>query len=83
MHFFGYHVGRVGWKNRTFCLKNNVSFIVLSITIHYVNAQYDEGNIIFQAKCPIFPTDTPDMIAEKVHTLEYEHFPRVIRELWG
>jgi phosphoribosylglycinamide formyltransferase-1 len=53
------------------------------ITIHYVNAQYDEGNIIFQAKCPVLPTDTADMIAEKVHLLEYEHFPHVIDEIWG
>ena len=53
------------------------------ITIHYVNAHYDEGNIIFQAKCSVLPTDTPDKIAEKVHELEYEHFPRVIAELWG
>jgi len=53
------------------------------ITIHYVNAHYDEGNIIFQAKCPVLPTDTPDTIAEKVHALEYEHFPRVIGEIWG
>ena len=53
------------------------------ITIHYVNAHYDEGNIIFQAKCPVLPTDTADMIAEKVHALEYEYFPRVIDEIWG
>jgi phosphoribosylglycinamide formyltransferase-1 len=53
------------------------------ITIHYVNGNYDEGNIIFQAKCPVLRTDTPDMIAEKVHKLEYEYFPTVIEELWG
>lgn len=53
------------------------------ITIHYINNNYDEGNIIFQAKCMIFPQDTPDTIAEKVHKLEYEHFPKVIEELWG
>jgi phosphoribosylglycinamide formyltransferase 1 len=52
------------------------------ITIHYVNTHYDEGNIIFQAKCPVLPTDTPDMIAEKVHALEYEHYPKIIAELW-
>jgi phosphoribosylglycinamide formyltransferase-1 len=52
------------------------------ITIHYVNSNYDEGSIIFQAKCPVLPTDTPDKIAEKVHTLEYEHFPKVIEEIW-
>ncbi len=53
------------------------------ITIHYVNGNYDEGNVIFQATCPVLPTDTADTIAEKVHALEYEHFPRVIGEIWG
>ncbi|MBK5720450.1 phosphoribosylglycinamide formyltransferase [Dysgonomonas sp. Marseille-P4677] len=48
------------------------------ITIHYVNENYDEGNIIFQAKCPVLPTDTYDQVAKKVHTLEYMHFPEVI-----
>lgn len=50
------------------------------ITIHYVNEHYDEGNIIFQAKCAIIPTDSPNDIAEKVHALEYAHFPSVIRK---
>jgi len=53
------------------------------ITIHYVNDCYDEGNIIFQAKCPVLPSDTPEMIAEKVHLLEFEHFPKVIAKIWG
>ena len=53
------------------------------ITIHYVNGNYDEGNIIFQAKCPVLSTDTADTIAEKVHALEYEHFPRIISEICG
>ena len=48
------------------------------ITIHYVNENYDEGNIIFQATCDVLPTDTPDMVADKVHALEYEHFPAII-----
>jgi phosphoribosylglycinamide formyltransferase 1 len=53
------------------------------ITIHYVNGNYDEGNVIFQAKCPVLPTDTADTIAQKVHALEYEHFPRIIGKTWG
>ena len=53
------------------------------ITIHYVNNNYDEGNIIFQAKCPVLPTDTADLIAEKVHALEYDYFPKVIKNLWS
>lgn len=52
------------------------------ITIHYVNENYDEGNIIFQAKCAIDKNDTPDDIAAKVHKLEYEFFPKAIEEVW-
>lgn len=48
------------------------------ITIHYVNERYDEGDIIFQASCPVLPTDTPEDVATKIHTLEQEHFPRII-----
>ncbi|RLK03311.1 formyltetrahydrofolate-dependent phosphoribosylglycinamide formyltransferase [Tenacibaculum discolor] len=51
------------------------------ITIHYVNENYDEGAIIFQAKTPISSEDTPETIAQKVHELEYEHFPKIIEEV--
>jgi phosphoribosylglycinamide formyltransferase-1 len=51
------------------------------ITIHYVNEHYDQGDIIFQAKCQIEKNDTPEIVAEKVHALEYKHFPRIIEEL--
>ncbi|TMU55231.1 phosphoribosylglycinamide formyltransferase [Flagellimonas algicola] len=51
------------------------------ITIHYVNEHYDEGAVIFQAKTELTPEDTPNTIANKVHELEYEHFPKVIEKL--
>ncbi|WP_294627604.1 phosphoribosylglycinamide formyltransferase [uncultured Bacteroides sp.] len=51
------------------------------ITIHYINEHYDEGDTIFQAACPVLPTDSPDDVAAKVHALEYEHFPLVIEKL--
>lgn len=51
------------------------------ITIHYINENYDEGAIIFQATCPVLPTDTPDDVANKVHALEYAHYPHVIEEV--
>lgn len=51
------------------------------ITIHYVNSRYDEGAMIFQAKCDITPTDTPETLAAKVHELEYEYFPKVIEDV--
>lgn len=52
------------------------------ITIHYVNEHYDEGNVIFQAKCPVLPGDTADDVANKVHALEYEFFPKIIDQIW-
>ena len=51
------------------------------ITIHFVNEHYDEGNILFQAKTKVLPSDTPDTLADKIPLLEYEHFPKVI-ENW-
>ena len=51
------------------------------ITIHYVNQQYDEGTIIFQKSIAISPEDSPQMIAQKVHTLEHKYFPKVIESL--
>lgn len=51
------------------------------MTIHYVNEQYDEGQIVFQAKCAVHESDTPALIAQKVQQLEHYHFPRVIEQL--
>ncbi|MDR0415122.1 MAG: phosphoribosylglycinamide formyltransferase [Prevotellaceae bacterium] len=51
------------------------------ITIHYVNSEYDRGDVIFQATCPLLPSDTPDDIAAKVHLLEQEHFPKVVEKI--
>jgi phosphoribosylglycinamide formyltransferase 1 len=51
------------------------------ISIHLVNPVYDDGKVLFQAKCPISPDDSPEDVAKKVHELEYKHFPAVIEEL--
>ena len=53
------------------------------ITIHYVNAHYDEGQIIFQASCPVMPEDTPEDIARKVLVLEHQYYPQVVDQLLG
>ena len=50
------------------------------ISIHYVNAEYDEGDVIFQARCSVLPDDTPDDVAKKVQALEHKHFPQVIEQ---
>ena len=51
------------------------------ITIHFVNENYDEGAIIKQVKVQITPKDSPEDIANKIHALEYEYFPKVIEAL--
>lgn len=51
------------------------------MTVHLVNEKYDEGRILFQAKCDISEEDTPLDIARKVLQLEHASYPRVI-EAW-
>ena len=50
------------------------------ITIHLVDAVYDNGKILFQATCPVHPTDTPEQLAAKVQALEQTHFPTIIEK---
>ncbi|MCE2676275.1 MAG: phosphoribosylglycinamide formyltransferase [Sediminibacterium sp.] len=53
------------------------------ITIHWVNENYDEGAIIFQAKCSIDASDTATSLANKIHALEHAHFATTIEKLLG
>jgi phosphoribosylglycinamide formyltransferase-1 len=51
------------------------------ITIHYVNENYDEGTIIFQKEVAVLISDTPEVVATKIHELEQNHFPNEIEKL--
>jgi phosphoribosylglycinamide formyltransferase-1 len=51
------------------------------ITIHFVNENYDEGAIIFQEKFNILPSDLVEDVAQKIHKLEYEYFPKIIEKV--
>ena len=51
------------------------------MTIHFVNEKYDEGGIIFQAKCELNKEDTPETIAKKVLSLEHRHYPETIEKV--
>lgn len=53
------------------------------ITIHYVDELYDHGQTIFQARCSIQKTDTPESLAEKIHSLEHANYPGVIEKTIG
>ena len=50
------------------------------ITIHLVNENYDEGRILFQAKCEVSPSETVDTLAQKIHQLEHRYFPLIIED---
>ena len=50
------------------------------ITIHYVDELYDNGDVIFQATCPISTDDTAESLAKKIHVLEHQNFAKVIEE---
>lgn len=51
------------------------------ITIHFVNNEYDRGEIIAQYSTPVSPDDSAEEIAEKVHKLEYAHYPSIIEKI--
>ena len=69
---YGMHVHRAVKKNKE---------SETGITIHYVNANYDEGAIIFQAKAVLSEEDIPESIAEKIHILEQKYFTKVIEDV--
>jgi formyltetrahydrofolate-dependent phosphoribosylglycinamide formyltransferase len=48
------------------------------ISIHYVDEVYDNGEIIFQASCPVHENDTAESLAQRIHALEHEHYPKVL-----
>lgn len=51
------------------------------ITIHHVNEFYDDGAIVFQAKCQVENNDSAEDIAHKIHDLEMRYFPQVIKDV--
>lgn len=51
------------------------------ITIHYVDEHYDNGDIIFQARCPVLLADTSQALAQRIHALEHAHFSKTIERI--
>jgi len=50
------------------------------ITIHFVNENYDEGKIIFQKRVDIIESDDENSLVEKIHKLEHECYPFIIKK---
>lgn len=53
---------------------------ITGITVHMVSEECDGGRIVFQASVDVDPSDTAADVEAKVHSLEQEHFPRVVAE---
>src|SRR5690554_7792405 len=53
--------------------------IETGISIHYIDENYDEGALIFQKSVPLFAEDTLETVSQKIHELEHEWFPKIIR----
>ncbi len=51
------------------------------ITIHLVNEEYDEGQIIFQEKVKIEPKDNHEILAHRINALEHLYYPLIVEEL--
>lgn len=51
------------------------------ISVHFVDPLYDHGKIIFQARCPVLESDSAESLAQRIHKLEHEHFPKVIEKV--
>ena len=51
------------------------------ITIHMVDEHYDNGTVVAQYRCEVRPDDTPETLAARIHSLEYEHYPQEIERL--
>ena len=51
------------------------------ITIHYVNKNYDEGEVIFQKTIDIKKNETPEELSSRILKLEHYFFPRIINQV--
>jgi phosphoribosylglycinamide formyltransferase-1 len=51
------------------------------MTVHWVTPVCDAGEIIAQYRVALSPDDTVEIIAEKEHMLEMEHFPQVVEDI--
>lgn len=52
------------------------------ITIHYVNEEYDKGEILLQEKIHVQPEWTPEELQQAVLAIEHKHYPLVVEKVW-
>lgn len=72
---------------------NHVSFVLIrarrwavveagekrsGVTVHFVSAEVDGGDIILQKSVELVPGETAESLEAKIHPLEYEIYPEAI-----
>jgi phosphoribosylglycinamide formyltransferase-1 len=75
------HGGRGMWGHHVHASVLAAGDAESGITIHLVNERYDEGEHLFQARCPVLPGDTPETLGRRVLELEHAHYPVVVENL--
>ena len=51
------------------------------VTFHYVNNNYDEGNIIHQEVCDVEKNETVKSLSQKISKLEQRFYPKIIKNV--
>lgn len=54
---------------------------VSGATVHYVDENADTGEIIMQKTVPVYDTDTPEILQERVLELEHRLLPEAVKKL--
>lgn len=54
--------------------------IETGITIHFINEEYDKGEIILQAKSTVAENDTVETLTQKIRALEFDYLPKAIEK---
>ncbi len=50
-------------------------------TVHFVNEEYDKGEILLQRTVPVLPDDTPETLAARVLECEHALYPDALEKL--
>lgn len=54
---------------------------VTGVTIHFANEEYDKGPIIAQRAVAVLEDDTIEALEERIHAVEHELYPQVLRAI--
>jgi len=52
------------------------------VTVHYVDAQVDHGDIILQREVPILPGDTPESLHARIQEVEHVLYPEALAQVF-